>query len=256
MFAHRGSSGHAPENTLASFDMAVKAGADILEMDVHATSDGHIVVMHDPMTERTTDGAGPVSALTLAELKRLDAGWRFSPDGGKTSPYRGKGVKAPTLREVAERFPHVPFNIEVKQDEPRIERAVFELLKKLGHAEITLLAAEKDVIVEQIRSLDSGLPTSFCSTEALEFLQRLNQNDWENYVPPGNALQIPERYHDIPVLTEGLLASAHRFGVEVHVWTVNEEADMRRLLEMGVDGIFTDYPERLAKVVREMGLRS
>ncbi len=255
IFAHRGSSGHAPENTLASFDMAARAGADVLEMDVHATSDGHIVVMHDPMTERTTDGAGPVSALTLAELKRLDAGRRFSPDGGKTYPYKGKGIEVPTLREVAERFPRIPFNIEVKQGEPSIERAVFELLEKLGHAEITLLAAEMDVIMERIRPLDSGLATSFCSTEVLEFLQRLNQDSWEEYVPPGSALQIPESYHDIPVLTPELLDAAHRFGVEVHVWTVDEEADMRRLLEMGVDGIFTDYPERMAGVVREMGLR-
>lgn len=255
IFAHRGSSAHAPENTLVSFDMAAQAGADILEMDVHATSDGHIVVMHDPMTERTTDGAGPVSTLTLTELKRLDAGWRFSPDGGKTYPYRGKGVEVPTLREVAERFPNIPFNIEVKQDEPRIERAVFELLEELGHAEITLLAAEKDIIMERIRPLDSGLATSFCSTEVLEFLQRLNQNDWKNYTPPGSALQIPEEYYGMRVLTPGLLSAAHRFGVEVHVWTVNEEADMRRLLEMGVDGIFTDYPERMANVIREMGLR-
>lgn len=256
MFAHRGSSGGAPENTLVAFEMAVEAGADILEMDVHATRDGHIVVMHDELIERTTNGAGPVSAVTLAELKRLDAGYRFTRDDGTTFPYRGAGVTVATLVEVAERFPNIPFNIEVKQDEPRIERAVFELLEKLGHAEITLLASEKDFLVARIRLMDPGLPTTFCSTEVLEFLQRLHQNRWDDYTPPAKAMQIPELYEGIPVLTAASLEAAHRLGVEVHVWTVNEESDMRRLLTMGVDGIMSDFPERLIRVIREMGMRS
>jgi len=255
MFAHRGSGGNAPENTLASFEMAIEMGADILEMDVHATRDGHIVVMHDEMLERTTDGTGPVSSITLAELKRLDAGYRFSPDKGKTHPYRDKGIRIPTLREVAERFPRTPFNIEIKQSEPQIERMVFEFLKKTGHAEISLLAAEKDFLIERIRSLNADLPTNFCDSEVLEFLQRLHQNNWKNYIPPGRALQIPEMYYDVSVLTNDSLKAAHRLGIEVHVWTVNEEADMRRLLNMGVDGIMTDYPELLTRIVRGMGLR-
>lgn len=255
MFAHRGCGGTAPENTLVSFEMAVEAGTDILEMDVHATSDGHIVVMHDEMLERTTNGVGPVSSVSLAELKRLDAGYRFSPDDGKTFPYRDKGITVPTLREVAEKFPDIPFNIEIKQNEPRIESAVFELLKELDHAEITLLASEKDFLVERIRKLDPRLPTNFCSAEVLEFMQCMHQNSWTDYVAPGVALQIPEEYYGMQVLTPELLEAAHLYGVEVHIWTVNEEADMRRLLELGVDGIMTDYPERLIKVVREMGSR-
>lgn len=255
IFAHRGSSGNAPENTLIAFETAVEAGAGILEMDVHATSDGHVVVMHDPMLERTTDGQGPISALTLAELKRLDAGYRFSPDGGKTFPFRGKGIRVPTLREVTEKFPRVPFNIEIKQSDPPIEHAVFDLLRQLDHADLVLLAAENDFLIERIRSLDREVPTNFCSTEVLEFLQRLHRADWEGYTPAGRALQIPELYHDVRVLTPELLKAAAGLGVEVHIWTVNEKADMRRLLQMGVDGIMTDYPERLVEVARELGLR-
>jgi glycerophosphoryl diester phosphodiesterase len=161
----------------------------------------------------------------------------------------------PTLREVAERFPAIPFNIEIKECETPNEHTAFELLKELGHAEITFLAAEKDFMIERIRALESGLPTNFCGTEGLEFLQRLHQNDWEGYRPPGSALQIPEKYDSIPVLTPESLEAAHRLGLEVHIWTVIEEADMRRLLEMGVDGIMTDFPDRLVEVVREMGLR-
>lgn len=225
-------------------------------MDVHATRDGHIVVLHDPELNRTTGGAGQVSLLTLAEVRRLDAGFRFSLDRDKTFPFRGKGIRIPTLREVAERFPGVPFNIEIKQSRPPIERAVFDLLEELGHSELTLLAAESDALIERIRRLDPGLPTNFASSEVLDFLQHVYTNEWEDYTPPGRALQIPEAYEGMPILSEKLLEAAHRLGIEVHIWTVNEVEDMRRVLAMGVDGIMTDYPQRLRKVVEDSGAPS
>jgi glycerophosphoryl diester phosphodiesterase len=255
IFAHRGASGTAPENTLAAFEKALEAGADYLEMDVHATSDGHIVVMHDPALDRTTNGLGPISALTLKELKKLDAGYRFTPDEGETFPYRGQRITVPTLRELVERFPGVPFNIEVKGNDRGNEHAVVELLKELKHDEISLLAAEKEEMMVRLRPVVGGFPTNFCDTESLEFIQRANQNEWDGYAPPGAALQIPEEFAGMTILTPELLEAAHGFGVEVHTWTVNDEDDMRRQLEMGVDGIMSDHPERLSKVVREMCLR-
>ncbi len=254
IFAHRGASGTAPENTLPAFERAIEMGADILEMDVHATSDGHIVVIHDPVVDRVTNGTGRVSELTLEDLKKLDAGYRLSPDGGETFPYRGKGVTIPTLRQVAEAFPNIPFNIEVKESELPNERSVFDLLSQLNHMRLTLLAAENDAMMQRIRALESGIPTNFCGSEVLEFIQRMNLNDWYKYASPGNALQIPETYGDIRLLTPVLLEAAHGFGIEVHIWTVNAVPDMRRMLEMGVDGIMTDHPERMLKVVRELGL--
>jgi glycerophosphoryl diester phosphodiesterase len=255
IFAHRGASGTAPENTLVAFEKAIEAGADYLEMDVHATSDGHIVVMHDPVVVRTTDGSGPISVLTLKELKRLDAGYRFTPDEGETFPYRGQGITVPTLREVAERFPGVPFNIEVKGNDTGNEHAVVKLLKKIKHDELSLLAAEKEEMMTRLRPVVLGYPTNFCDTESLEFIQRANQNEWDGYTPPGDALQIPEEFAGMTILTPELLEAAHGFGLEIHTWTVNDEDDMRRQLEMGIDGIMTDHPERLSKVVREMDLR-
>ncbi len=250
IIAHRGASGTAPENTIVAFEKAIEAGADVLEMDVHATSDGHIVVMHDPALGRTTDGSGPISALTLKQVKKLDAGYKFTSDEGETFPFRGKKVTVPTLREVAKRFRKVPFNIEVKENETGNEHAVAKLLKKLGHAEITLLAAEQDVMMGRLRPAAPEFPTNFCGSEALEFFQRANQDDWDDYTPPGNALQIPEEYGGIQLLTPELIEAAHSQGVEVHIWTVNEEDDMRRILEMGVDGIMTDHPERLVRIVQ------
>lgn len=256
VFAHRGASGTAPENTLPAFERAIEMGADILEMDVHATSDGHIVVIHDPVVDRVTNGTGRVSELTLEDIKKLDAGYRHSPDGGKTFPYRGKGVTIPTLREVAEAFPNIPFNIEVKESELPNERSVFRVLNQLNHLHLTLLAAENDAMMQRIRALDSAIPTNFCGSEVLGFIQRMNLNDWNGYAPPGKALQIPETYGDIRLLTPVLLEAAQGFGIEVHIWTVNAVADMRRMLEMGVDGVMTDHPERLLKVVRELGLHA
>jgi glycerophosphoryl diester phosphodiesterase len=254
-FAHQGASGEAPGNTLVSFGMAIEAGADILEMDVHATRDDLIVVLHDDDVRGATNGTGKVASLTREEVRRLDAGYRFSPDGGRSFPYRNKDVKVPTLREVAERFPKIPFNIEIKQMDPPIERKVFDVLRETGHAEITLLAAERDLFIERIRALEPGLPTNFASSEVLEFIQRVYQDTWTGYRPPGRALQIPEEYEGMRVLTKELIEAAHRFGVEVHVWTVNDEADMRRLLAMGVDGIMTDFPALLTRVFRDMRAR-
>ncbi|TMA48552.1 MAG: glycerophosphodiester phosphodiesterase, partial [Deltaproteobacteria bacterium] len=112
-----------PENTLDAFAAAVRAGAERLELDVHATADGEIVVMHDDHVDRTTDGSGPVRSFSLAALRRLDAGHRFrTPDG--TYPYRGRGLGVPTLGELLEAIPDVPLNIEVKQLEPPLEAAV------------------------------------------------------------------------------------------------------------------------------------
>src|SRR5829696_2712479 len=116
--AHRGASSLAPENTIEAFRLALEAGAGGLELDVHMTSDGHIVVIHDATVDRTTNGTGAVSEMTLHELRRLDAGHNFSPDGGPTRPYRGRGVRVPTLGEVLREFPGVAVNIEIKAGTP------------------------------------------------------------------------------------------------------------------------------------------
>src|SRR6185369_11672155 len=119
-FGHRGAAGVAPENTIVSFRRGCADGADVLELDVHATADGEIVVLHDPTLERTTDGAGAVAALRFAEIERLDAGHRFTPDGGRTFPFRGTGVRVPRLGDLLREFPGMPLNIEIKQETPSI----------------------------------------------------------------------------------------------------------------------------------------
>jgi glycerophosphoryl diester phosphodiesterase len=251
VFGHRGAAGLTPENTLVSFERAVSDGAGVLELDVHATRDGVVVVIHDASLERTTDGAGEVRQLGFAELGRYDAGFRFEAEG--THPFRGQGVCVPSLEEVVEAFPQVPLNIEIKQDEPPIETAVVDLLARHGALDRVLLAAEDDRIMHRIRGCAPDVPTSAAYGEAREFFERCFTDRLSDYAPVARALQIPPRAADIDLVIAQTVAAAHRFGLEMHVWTINEEAEMIRLLELGVDGVMSDFPGRLAEVVRRLG---
>jgi glycerophosphoryl diester phosphodiesterase len=244
----------APENTLAAFAAGLAAGAERLELDVHATADGEVVVIHDAMLERTTDGSGPVAALPLAALERLDAGYRFrAPDG--TYPFRGRGLGVPTLAALLEAFPDTPLNIEVKQEEPPIVAAVLAVLDRAGARQRTLLAAEHAVIMDRIRAAAPDVPTSFSAAEVADFLSRLRDGRLAGYRPPGIALQVPPSFGDVTIVSPESVAAAHALGLEVHVWTINDVPEMERLLDLGVDALMTDFPARAMAVLRRRGLR-
>jgi len=221
---------------------------------VHASADGHVVVLHDDTLERTTDGSGPARAHTLAALERLDAGYRFrAPDG--TMPYRDRGVRIPTLAALLDAFPDVPLNIEVKQEAPPIEAAVVATLDRYGARGRTLLAAEHASIMARIRAAAPDVLTSCSAPEVAEFVFRLRDGRLAGYRPPAVALQVPASFGDTPIVTAASVAAAHALGVEVHVWTINDESEMDTLLDLGVDGLMTDFPARAATVLRRRGLR-
>ena len=253
LYGHRGAAGMAPENTLPSFERAVRDGAGYLELDVQATRDGVVVVIHDPTLERTTDGAGAVRDLTFQELRRFDAGFRF--EHGGAHPFRGRGVRVPALEELLDAFPSMPHNIEIKQAEPAIESTVVALLERKGAAARTLLAAESDAIMRRIRTCTPAMASSASYGEAHDFFQRCFADDFVGYAPVARALQIPVRVGEVELVTETTVAAAHRHGLEMHVWTVNEEHEMERLLDLGVDGVMSDFPERLVGVERRRAAR-
>ena len=250
IMAHRGASGIAPENTIIAFRKALEAGSDVLELDVHATKDGEIVVIHDETVDRTTDGTGAVKDFTLEELKRLDAGYRFTPDEGKTYPYRGQGITIPTLKEVFAEFPDARINIEIKQPEPPIESSLLALIDEMGMRDKVLVASFHDEVMQRFRKLADDIATSAAEGELREFMVYLTLKAVPFYTPKADAFQVPEYYGERHVVTKDFIEAAHSKNVKVHVWTVNEEGDMRRLLELGVDGIITDYPDRLVEVMR------
>jgi len=242
IFGHRGAAGVAPENTLPSFALAAALGASYLELDVHATADGEIVVLHDPLLERTTDGSGPVSQHRWAAVRELDAGYHFTHDG-RVFPYRGQGVRIPTLAAVLREFPSHRINIEIKQGEPPIVGAVLDVLRSAASLDRVLLAAEHDDIMRAIRAaVGDRVATSMCVGEVVEFVGRLQGDDWAGYTPAARALQIPPAHGGIELVTPASVAAAHRLGLEMHVWTINEAAEIERLLDLGVDGVMSDLP--------------
>jgi len=254
LFGHRGASGVVPENTLDAFAAGVHAGADHLELDVHATADGEIVILHDDVVDRTTDGSGPVRSFELTALRGLDAGYRFrAPDG--TYPYRGRGLGIPTLAELLAALPDVPLNIEVKQAEPPIVAAVLAVLDRFGARERTLLAAEDGAIMTSIRAAAPDVLTSFSAPEVAEFVYRLRDGELAGYRPPGIALQVPPAFGDVQIITEASVGAAHELGLEIHAWTINDEVEMDRLLDLGVDALMTDFPARAAAVLRRRAVR-
>jgi glycerophosphoryl diester phosphodiesterase len=192
--------------------------------------------------------------MTLAELHRLDAGARFAGDGGKF-PFRGRGVRVPTLAAVLEAFPGVPLNIEIKQDEPAIEHAVLDVLDRFAARGQVLLAAEEARIMARIRAAAPGVLTSFSAGDVLEFVTAWHGGTLDAYRPPGVALQIPPSFGDVQLVTAESVAIAHGMELEVHVWTIDDPVEMAALLDLGVDALMTDVPPVAARLLRERGLR-
>lgn len=256
LFAHRGASGLAPENTLAAFALATAMGATHLELDVHGTSDGSVVVLHDETVDRTTDGHGSVRTLSLEQVAALDAGHRFTLDG-RTHPYRRQGVGIPTLQAVLEAFPRHGLNIEIKQADTWIVPAVVDLVERAGAAARVLLAAEKADIMAQIRrAAGERIATGMSAVDVGQFMERFAHGNWRDYRPPGRALQVPPRFAGIELVNPDTVAAAHRLGLEVHVWTLNDAEEIERFLDMGVDGVMSDLPGLAARIAGQCGTRA
>ncbi|GBD26213.1 Glycerophosphodiester phosphodiesterase [bacterium HR30] len=247
ILGHRGAAGLAPENTLPSFALATALGADILEFDLHPTRDGYVVVIHDDTVDRTTDGSGLVRDHSLEQLERLDAGYRFSRDG-RDFPFRGHGVQIPTFEAVLKQFPQAICNVEIKENDQALIDEVIGILRRLGATQRVLVAAEKGEVLRCVRQRAPEITTSFSAEDVVEFLDRLQRERWEDYTPPGIALQVPLTVGNVELVRPDVIAAAHRLGLEVHAWTLNDPVEMRRVLDLGVDGIVSDLPG-LARVV-------
>ncbi|MCX8072867.1 MAG: glycerophosphodiester phosphodiesterase [Candidatus Binatia bacterium] len=250
IFGHRGAAGQAPENTLPSFALGLALGADILEFDVHPTRDGFIVVIHDDTLDRTTNGSGLVRDHALHQIERLDAGYHFSRDG-RDFPFRGHGVRVPTFEAVLKQFPLATCNVEIKENDSGLIDEVIATLRRLDAVHRVLVAAENGAILEQVRLRAPDITTSFSAQDVLTFLDRLQHQRWDGYTPPGIALQVPPRVGDIELVRPELIAAAHQLGLEVHVWTLNDPDEIRRVLELRVDGVVSDLPGLAQVIARE-----
>ena len=246
-FAHRGASAYRTENMLPSFALAKQSGVDILELDVHMTKDGVVVVHHDADLTRVEGKELRIKDLSYAELKKIPIPSRFSE----------KNLYIPTLEEVFRHFPDRRINIEIKHFDPPMDSALLDVIRKYHREDTVLVGSVRSV--SRFRELSGGrIATSASAGDVVTFLGC--------YIlgvpchPDYDALQIPfDRsrllYRIANFSSPEFIAFAHRHSLGVHFWTVSEESDIKMLLSNGADGVMSNYPDRILKVEREMGLR-
>lgn len=249
VIAHRGGRGLWPENTLFAFERAVKLGVDVIEFDVHLTKDHQLVILHDATLERTTDGVGNVEEMNYFDLSRLDAGYRWTADKGQSYPFRGQGIRLTKLEEVLTAFPETRMNIELKTEGRTAADQFGGALRQFQCGARVLVASFHPETIDWIRSVYPQLAFAASTWHAANFLiMNLLRIDFA-FSPAANAFQIPPNVGPIPVVTPYFVQQAHHHNVDVHAWTINEKEEMLRLVNAGVDGIHTDYPDRLLAVL-------
>lgn len=250
VIGHRGAAAAAPENTLPSLAHAADVGVDAVEVDLHATADDRLVLLHDPTVDRTTDGSGPVEGMALSELRELDAGHGFTPDRGRSHPFRGRGVRIPTLREALEATDDLPVVLEAKT--AAAGRLLVERLDG-SDAGRRLMAAGPGLAAAGLTEEAGRRARWRCASKAelrpYVLLGKVGLG--APFAPDVDALLVPERYRITKVVTRRLVRQAHRDGLGVHVWTVNRPDRMRRLLDLGVDGLVSDVPGRVRRILDE-----
>ena len=268
-YAHQGGAWEAPSSTLFAMRRALEAGATAIELDVHATSDGELVVCHDATVDRTTDGHGAIATMTLAEVQALDNAYWFVPGtdashdlGPEDYPYRGRAgddpdFRIPTLREVLEALPGVVLNLDIKQTAPAVasyEEPLARLLAEYERRDDVIVASFLDLATDRFSAHAPEVGVSAGTVATAMFWRAVHVGE----APPevrAVAFQVPEHHESVLVVDDVFVESAHRAGIAVHVWTVDDEESMRRLVDRGVDGIITDVPTVLTGVLEERDLR-
>lgn len=258
VIAHQGGDGIWPGNTMYAFKNAVDLGVDVLEMDAHITKDDHIVLMHDEEVDRTTQGTGVIEEMDLEDLQKLDAAYRWSNDGGKTFPFRGKGIRVPTLDELFQKFPRMRYVIEIKLTPNSIALPLCELIRKHHMQDKVMIASFHDEAMQNFRETCPEVATSASRTEVRNFvllgkafLSGFIAPQYQSIQPPYD----PKESMNIPVMTERFIREAHARNIKVEPWTVNDPELMKQYIEWDVDGIITDRPDLMIKVLEELGIR-
>lgn len=251
--AHRGAAGVCPENTMAAFEQARAWGADAFELDVHLTADGQLVVIHDDEVDRVTQATGRVRDATWETLRQLDAGYRFSPDGGSTFPWRNKGVRIPLLQEVLDAFPDTRLVIEIKPDDPAVTAALADLLRLKDRTGRVLVCSFLDRSLQDFRRLAPAYATGAGVREVRQFVLRTHLHLPVPATLPYQALTVPPFNGILPVVTRRVCAHTRQRGMHVQVWTINEPPAMRRLYQAGANAVTTDFPDRAIALLKELG---
>lgn len=247
VIAHRGGAGLWPENTLFALQEAAKLGADLSEIDIHMTRDGVLVAIHDESVDRTTNSKGLVQDLTLAELKKLDAGYHWTNDEGRTFPFRGQGIKIPSLNEIFVALPKQVISIEIKQNDPPIIAALRVLINQHKKNKQVLVSAFNSRTMKVLRRLCPDIATAATQAEMERFSKLSKLFLTRPFLLSAIALEVPYE-----MVTAHFVKAAHKKNIRVDAWTVNETEEMERLLALKVDGILTDFPDRMLNLLKKV----
>ncbi len=270
-FAHQGGAREAPSSTMFALRRAVELGADVLELDVHRSADGHLVVCHDPTVDRTTEGSGRIADLTLGQLQALDNAYWWRPgevvdhDADPADlPLRGRapsdrGLGVATLAEVLAAFPEVLLNLDIKQTAPEVAPYEAQLAVELlaaGRADDVIIASFSDAALDAFGAQGTAIATSCGPGDVVALAQAMaNGEPVPAQVRVHAAVQVPPRFGGTDVVTAASVHAAHEAGLAVHVWTIDDQEEMRRLIDLGVDGVMTDRPSVLVELLADLGVR-
>jgi glycerophosphoryl diester phosphodiesterase len=235
--AHRGASSYAPENTFAAFDLAIEMGARHLELDVHFSSDGHLVVIHDDTVDRTTDGSGPVTSRSLAALTALDAGAWFDP--------RFKGERIPTLGAVLERYWGAHLHVELKGHSAGLAQRAVDMIRSSGIATNVTITSFQKAKLEETRAYAPELPTGWLVGEVSDAV-----------VAQARAMGLTQLCPRAGAVTPELVSRLHAEGLVVRAWGVATEDLMRQVVTAGADGMTVNFPDKLLAYLATPGLRA
>jgi len=249
VIAHQGGYGLWPGDTLYAFEHAAELGVDVLEMDLHITADGVLVINHDETVDRTTDGTGEIEKMILAEVKALDAGYTWSNDNGETFPYRGMGLTIPTLEEIFQAFPGYHMNIEIKTTTNSMAVPFCEMIRAYGMQDKVLVASFLDERMAEFRNICPEVATSSARQETTVFVLLSKAFLGRLYSPAFFSLQVPEESGGITVMTSQFVHAAHERNLHVEPWTIDDPDQMKLYIVWGVDGIMTDRPDLMLAVL-------
>ncbi len=249
---HGGGDGLYPENTMLAYDKTMAMGADVVDVDVSMSSDGVLIAFHDATLAPSTNGTGRVIATPLVELQKVDAGWSFTGPGG-THPFRGKGVRIPTLESIVRKFPHALLSLDLKNESMAMIKPTCALLHSMNRRTDVFVGSNSDAQILAFRKACPDVSTSATMVDVYASRDARANND-ASFKPVSLVDQPPFRADDgTELVTRDSLAFAHGKGIAILTWVVDDPKDMKRLISWGVDGIYTRRPDVLIAVLKSMG---
>ncbi|MHA2043037.1 MAG: glycerophosphodiester phosphodiesterase [Candidatus Thorarchaeota archaeon] len=255
IMGHRGDPSKAPENTMRALKAALEVGVDFLESDIRLTRDNELVLFHDEDLRRTTGVSGSVRERSLEELRQIDFGRMFTQDG-ETYPFRDKGLSVVSLREAFAELPHARFNLDIKDSDRRAPHVLAEVLEEYDRLSTVTIASFIPEQMKLFREIAPDAITSAHPKEVRSFIlgTRFRALSLFSRNIQYQAFQVPIKYGSTSVINERFVEQAHKRRIAVHVWTINDRDEMEWLIDLGVDGIFTDEPALMREVLSDLGL--